>query len=327
VKKYLITIAIICLFCVNSYSQNDSFFSKVDHYVELFQKWRESKVDTVYVGIPDKVWAVKSIGRVRGSRIRLRDDNSDDWMNLNSATRLVQSFQLGYRNLALGFSFDPKKYGNTAGKSFLFSTYGNRLGLNLQYQDENSYNVKGAYGSGTLESFSGQQGVARNKSINLDAFYALNNKLSMASVFSLSFIQKRSAGSFLLNASAVMEETLINGIPGTDFTYMKTEGISAGVGVGYGYNYVNNGWILHGSVLPSIMFLSHGEINSEMPYITNKLGFGDLIYTGNAAVVKQFGKVYTGLYYTMHYANTGRKGSIIMSKYRYEAMASFAFRF
>ena len=106
------------------------------------------------------------------------------------------------------------------------------------------------------------------KTLNLNAFYVFNSRrFSYPAAFSQTYIQRRSAGSFLLAFSGQGQLGKLKMEKNLDFKMMKI-----GLGAGYGYNFVpRKGWLLHISALPALIILSKtsmsfGEERVPMTY-------------------------------------------------------------
>ena len=97
-------------------------------------------------------------------------------------------------------------------------------------------------------------GMLKVKTLNLNAFYVFNShRFSYPAAFSQSYIQRLSAGSFLLAASGMGQHATL------DWDQeMKLKMTNIGLGAGYGYNYVpGQGWLLHISGLPTFIVYSN----------------------------------------------------------------------
>ena len=97
------------------------------------------------------------------------------------------------------------------------------------------------------------------KTLNLNAFYIFNSKrFSYPAAFSQSYIQRKSAGSFLVALSGQGQHAKLSVKPEVDWTEeMNLKMTNIGIGAGYGYNYVpSEGWLLHVSALPTFIVYS-----------------------------------------------------------------------
>ena len=126
----------------------------------------------------------------------------------------------------------------------------------------------------------------------MNIYYAFNNRrFSYPAAFTQSYIQRRSAGSFLLAASMQGPRATINW--GHEL-YLKMTNI--GIGAGYGYNYVPfQGWLLHISALPTFIVYSNTSMTLDDNKVPLKYHFPEVIITSRGAVVRQMKKTFFGL--------------------------------
>ena len=110
------------------------------------------------------------------------------------------------------------------------------------------------------------------KTLNVNAYYAFNNRrFSYPAAFSQSYIQRRSAGSFLLAASGMWQDVNL-GDQSSGVEELKLKMTNIGIGAGYGYNFVPyKGWLLHISALPTFIVYNHATMTYGDDHM--KLGY------------------------------------------------------
>jgi hypothetical protein len=137
-----------------------------------------------------------------------------------------------------------------------FNSYGKHFGFDFIYQDAKNFNVwLKNDGAKHLEL---PDDILSVKTLNVNAYYALNSRrFSYPAAFSQNYIQRRSAGSLLLAASAMGQHASVSMEHGVE---LKMTNI--GIGAGYGYNYVPSpNWLIHISALPTFIAYSNTSMS------------------------------------------------------------------
>lgn len=307
-KKVLLILLSMAL-SVSLYAQPDDshvgFFRKVDSFFENMHA--RNKMDTMFVSVPKEVWAVRVASEVSQSWIGGRGivDDAPLAMHLRSKFRYKERVTVGYRNVALGVAVDPVKlFGHKGGISVGLNSFGNRFGFKSEYQYEGTYHGNVTYGDATskLKDISAVHSAA-----DVDFYFVLNRKFSMNSVFGLSYIQKRSAGSAILTSTASYDRTHIKRVESMHTPSISSEGYHFGFGVGYGYNYVmNGGYLLHASILPSVMFYNNSSLTIEAESREHKTHITDFSATANISVIKNVGPWFGGILATVREMGIGK---------------------
>ena len=214
---------------------------------------------------------------------------------LSAQNKYTLSLVACYRGIALGIALNPSHLiGNNKDYEFNINAYGNRIGGDISYQYANTYTGEAKRSEMTVDIPAGM--VHQNMFI-MNLYFVFNSRrFSYPAAFSQSWIQRKSAGSFMLGIS------YINGVIqsdkddelGTTATHLHLR--YGGIGAGYGYNLVlHNNWLIHLSSLPELLIHTHSRlfINNEeqkMPY-----RFPNIIVIGRIAVVHHFGKYFAGM--------------------------------
>ena len=136
----------------------------------------------------------------------------------------------------------------------------------------------------------------------MNAYYVFNHRrFSYPAAFSQSYIQRRSAGSFLLAASGMKQNATLNWEDG-----IKLKITEISLGAGYGYNFVpGKGWLLHISALPTFIVYSHTSMSFGDDRVPLHYQFPEVIITGRGAVVRQWANKFLGLSMVYNFSNIG----------------------
>ena len=142
------------------------------------------------------------------------------------------------------------------------NAYGNRFGIDLAYQSSTS--LSGDVTVNDVDYFL-ERGTMDMKMFSLNAYYAFNGRrFSYPAAFSQSYIQKHSAGSWLvglsyLGGSLKTQEDKPDFMP----SYRIYVG-HLGIGGGYGYNFVlGRRWMIHLSALPTLVITNRNNITED----------------------------------------------------------------
>ena len=129
------------------------------------------------------------------------------------------------------------------------------------------------------------KGDAKLKSLNLTADYIFNyKKFSMPAAFTQSFIQKKSAGSWMVGLSFQASSITADAqrdklIRNTDIALYRVS-----LGGGYGYNIVAGRWLIHLSATPTMVVYNYGRLTLDEFERKRGVTFPDMIFTERAAV-------------------------------------------
>ena len=161
------------------------------------------------------------------------------------------------------------------------------------------------------------------KTLNVNAFYVFNSsRFSYPAAFSQSYIQRRSAGSFLLAASGQGQHATL------DWEQeMQLKVTNIGIGAGYGYNYVpRQGWLFHISALPTFIVYSKTSMTFGDNRVPLHYHFPEAIITGRGAAVYQWRNKFAGLSMVFNFTNIGDEESLAVHNIKWRVRTFFGLR-
>lgn len=304
-------------------SQAQSLFHRADSL--LTQNYFKGNVDTAYIQRPTTKWTVTARMNVSGARMEaIGIDNGQHFKSEMEANRKSTiSVGASYLGFTLSAALNPAKLmGKYRDYELNFNSYGHRFGFDVIYQD--AHNFTGWHDHEGMERIMLSDGMLKVKTLNLNAFYIFNSRrFSYPAAFSQSYIQRRSAGSFLLAASGMAQRASL------DWDQeMQLKIVNVGLGAGYGYNYVpNKGWLLHISALPTFIVYS----NTSMTFGDNRIPlhyhFPEVIITGRGAVVRQWSNKFLGMSMVFNFSNNGDEASLALHNIKWRIRTFFGLRF
>ena len=178
----------------------------------LTQRYCKGDVDTAFIMRPATKWTIMARMNVSGAKIEAEGiDNGQHFKSEMEANRKATlSVGVSYLGLSLSASLNPAKLmGKYRDFELNFNSYGRRFGFDVIYQD--AKNFSGWHDHEGMERIELSDGLLSVKTLNLNAFYVFNSRrFSYPAAFSQSYIQRHSAGSFLLAASGMGQRATLD---------------------------------------------------------------------------------------------------------------------
>lgn len=236
-------------------------YAKIQKRLSLYDRrlfWGDSllaanyykvKYDTNYITRPNARWTIKMRGNLSGADLEtmVKTNDIESRTKVMADCRGTLSMAVAYRGLGLGLAVNPAKLaGKNQDYEFYLNSYSNRYGFDVVYLSSKTFHGSQEIGSKQIDVHKGE---ISQQALNLNFYYAFNyRKFSFPAAFSQSYIQKRSAGSWMIGASFDGSKTKVKGM-----TIRLNE---FALGAGYGYNFVpSSHWLFHLSALPPSRFI------------------------------------------------------------------------
>ena len=288
-------LVLITFLPVSAQSRYQQKKAKIDSV--LTARYYRSPYDTNYVVRPEGRWTLKVRLNQTGNTIHAKAEEDDihSKADLSTSHKTTISVAATYRGITASVALNPAKLsGAYEDYEFNLNYYSSRLSLDFSYQRAESL-------SGDIErmgnSYSMESGDAKMKVVNLVGYYTFNHRrFSYPAAFNQSYIQRRSAGSWLA------------GISYQGGTIETTEDLKArspkapevdirighvGIGGGYGYNLVlGQKWLLHLSILPTFVVYNYNKLTVNGERRGAKHMHFNMIFNERAAVVYNFSPRY-----------------------------------
>ena len=285
---------------------------------------RNKGIDTAYILRPQTKWTV--VGRINVSGAKIETEGIDNGLHFNSEMKAdyksTLSVAVSYLGLSLSASLNPAKLmGKYRDYELNFNSYGKRFGFDIIYQ--NAKNFTGWHDHDGMERIELPADMLKVKTLNVNAFYVFNSRrFSYPAAFSQSYIQRRSAGSFLLAASGQGQHATL------DWEQeMQLKVTNIGIGAGYGYNYVpRQGWLFHISALPTFIVYSKTSMTFGDNRVPLHYHFPAAIITGRGAAVYQWRNKFAGLSMVFNFTNIGDEESLAVHNIKWRVRTFFGLR-
>lgn len=296
----------------------------------LTAKYYKGKYDTAYIMRPPGKITLKVRTNFSGSSFNTEGTINSIPVTADLSTRTRVTFSVGasYRGIAASIAFNPFKLkGESKDYEMNLNFYNNRWGVDLSYQDTKTL-------SGTIldgndhTTYHLLKDMVSMRILHINGYYAFNHRrFSYPAAFTQSFVQRRSAGSWLAGFSYVggRIKTTLN-IP-EDAPQLREHVGYFSLGGGYAYNLVvAKHWLFHITALPTIIVGNYYNlrVNDERRDLSTK--FPDFILTGRAAIIRNFKRCFAGANIVVTHSIVD-SANLEVNYWRWRARLVFGYRF
>ena len=317
-----IGLVVVALFALAGEAAAQNIFQRADSL--LTRRYRKGGIDTAYISRPQTKWTLTARYNVSGAEIESEgmDEGYHFKSQIEADYKSTLSVGVSYLGFTLSMALNPAKLmGKYRDYEFNFNSYGRRFGFDVIYQE--AKNFTGWYDRDDMQRIDLPPDLLSVKTLNVNAFYVFNSRrFSYPAAFSQSYIQRRSAGSFLLAASAMAQHaTLHYEQP------MELKMTNIGIGAGYGYNFVpSRRWLLHISALPTFIVYSNTSMTFNDNRVPLKYHFPEVIITGRGSAVYQWRNKFLGLSMVYNFTNIGHTDDLAIHNAKWRIRTFFGLR-
>ncbi len=317
---------LILSFSVEAQTQNMSLGDRIDSLLHV--RYFKVRYDTTYIGRPSRKLTMKVRANVSGNSVHEKGDLNGvhTRSDLHTSHKATLSFGVNYMGISAGLAINPA---NLAGKNkdveFNVNAYSRRLSVDASYQMSKTLAGNIEQGDKTIYV---EHGYIDMKILNIAGYYTFNHKrFSYPAAFTQSYIQKRSAGSWLVGLSyqgGVMKTTdeVPAGVP-----QVRIYSGHFALGGGCAYNFViRKKLLIHISFLPTIVVLNRNNITVNGERRFTETHFPDLIFNERLALVYTFNeKHFAGATFVIS-STLFRSSDILINQNKWRLRAFFGFR-
>ena len=307
----------------------------------LTARYYNSSYDTNYVARPEGRLTLKVRMNQTGNSFHAKGtlNGVSSKADLSTSHKTTFSVAAIYRGLGLGVAINPAKWkGAYKDYEFNLNYYSSRISLDFSYQRSESL-AGDLWFDDRLEHL--ESGDVTLKIVNLAGYYAFNHRhFSFPAAFTQSYIQRRSAGSFLAGISYQGGSIDTN----DELRARKPDALDArievghlGIGGGYGYNLVlGRKWLLHLSLLPTLVVYNRNKmtVRSGEERLLGKDGKQNqsrhmrfnMIFNERAAIVHNFtSRYFASITFVMN-NSVFDDDIVVVNQNKWRARASFGMR-
>lgn len=299
-KVILATILIsMIVFCTRALAQDDSTHLKgwlrIDH--KLRERYEKTNYDTMYIVRPKELINLRFRGNFSGTDIRTREriDGTTIRGHLQADYQNSISVDIGYCGLTVGLTLNPASLsGKNKDTEFNLNYYDNRFGFDVVYETVKSFRGHVNYQGERLDLTKRDLNMHM---LNVNAYYVFNGKrFSYPAAFDHTYIQKRSAGSWLAGIAYQSGRLRSEANEGANLPKTRLYLGHIAVGGGYAYNWVaHRRWLIHASALPYLIVSNRSNIRIDDERHDTRTRFPDFIISSRLAVVRTFGRYYASI--------------------------------
>ena len=297
----------------------------------LAARYYRTPYDTNFVIRPEGKLTLKLRLNQTGNDFHAKGTVNDVYSeaDLKTSHKTTMSIGASYRGISAAVAINPAKMkGLYKDYEFNLNYYSSRLSLDFSYQRSETLagDFTGDKGDLRLES-----GEALLKVLNIAGYYTFNHRrFSYPAAFTQSYIQRRSAGSWLAGISYQG-----GSIKTTDDLKARNPNAPdvriyighVGIGGGYGYNWVpSRKWLLHLSVLPTVVVYNHNNmtVNGERKEAQHMRL--NMLFNERAAVVYNFSPRYFASLTAVVNNSVFKDDNVTVNQNKWRARASFGMR-
>ena len=238
-------------------SRNQQLKAKLDSV--LSSRYYKTPYDTNYVVRPEGTVTLKLMLNQTGNDFHAKGTVNGIYSkaDLSTSHKTTMSIAASYRGLSAAVALNPAKMsGAYKDYEFNLNYYSSRVSLDFSYQRSESLAgdvYREDRGEQPMES-----GDLTLKVVNLAGYYAFNHRhFSYPAAFNQSYIQRRSAGSWLAGISyqgGIIETRDELKARNPNAPTVSIDVGHVGIGGGYAYNWVlGQKWLIHFSLLPTFV--------------------------------------------------------------------------
>ena len=332
-KSHLYLLVIIGLACADAVMAQTPRLAGLKTKVDslLTQRYYKTPYDTNYVVRPEGRLTLKVRMNQTGNTFHAKGTVNDVSAKADLKTSHKTTFSIValYRGIGFGLAINPAKWGGIyKDYEFNLNYYSSRFSLDMSYQRSKS--LAGDIRLGDVPKQL-ESGDADMKVLNVAAYYTFNHwRFSYPAAFTQSYIQRRSAGSWLAGISyqgGSIKTTDAMAARNPNARDIRIYIGHFGIGGGYGYNWViGRRWLLHFSMLPTFVVFNRNNmtVNGERRKAQH-MRF-NMIFNERAAVLYQFSpRYFAGVTLVMN-NSLFADDNVVVNQNKWRARASFGMR-
>ena len=294
---YCITAAVLLAISNETWAQSHDQQVRAQVDSVLTARYYRTPYDTNYVVRPEGKLTLKFRLNQTGNDFHAKGTVNDIYSkaDLHTSHKTTMSISASYRGISAALAINPAKMsGAYKDYEFNLNYYSSRLSLDLSYQRSESLagDIYFNDNPGRLE-----WGEASMKVLNVAAYYTFNHRrFSYPAAFTQSYIQRRSAGSWLAGisyqgGSITTTDALLEKNPNAPDTRIYIGHV--GIGGGYGYNLVlGRKWLIHLSMLPTFVVYNRNNMTVRGERKKAQHMRFNMIFNERAAIVYNFSPRY-----------------------------------
>lgn len=297
-------------------AQEGNILYRVDSLLNA--RYHRKNYDTTYISRPEHKWTLKlrpkvSLFAVRTETLGNEGEEGAMKIELLSDPKAKLSFSAGYSGVTLSFSIKPEKFQKVKELDYemRFDVYTRKFGFETELSRITT--LEGPFhldftGEDTTVSFDLDlpEGFVTQTNFFLSGYYVFNHRrFSYPAAFTQSFIQKRSAGSFIAGANLGISELTV-GDSTKNAELFNVANFYISLGIGYGYNVVlPHNWLIHVSAIPYLIVRNKAKCRFAGNVEDWQTKFPQFLFIARAAAIRSWDRWFAGLTTHFFYSYVG----------------------
>lgn len=313
----LFALELCCLTVVAQINREQKGQHNIIRVDSILDTQNKTRVDTCYITRPSTHWTLKVRTRGYGNFVSMRGDSPSIGTfrtKINTPLKTTLGISANYRGLSVALAVSPTDiFATNSSRNINLAYYNNRFGADFSFSSTGNLTTNIIIGDNMHEL---NLTDSHLKQLSASVYYVFNGKkFSYPAAFTHSWIQRRSAGSYLVSTGFYKSRFVSSMDDMTD--YMSREKRftmnHVSIGVGYAYNFVpNEHWLLHLSLVPNAIvwhdyrYTLTSDPNTQQP-VEKKIpykspGFGG---TGRFGATYSWKNYFTGFSSVVQSSNVG----------------------
>lgn len=329
-RRLSIFCCLLLLFAADVSAQWE-ILQKVDSFLV---KMQHTNIDTNYIMRPKERLTIRLLNNFSGATVHYADRSSGSqnmYLSIKSDMKWTISSSINYRGISVALAVNPGHvFDWYHDMEFNINAYGNKMGADFIYQHSKGMRSEMNMGDYIQKM---PKDFLVSKSINANYYYVFNNRrFSFPAAFTQSYVQKRSAGSFIVGASF---QSLVMDV-GKNYRILDDEEYRLfntkllGIGGGYAYNIVpNKKWMIHLSLMPTIVVWR--DMNMENDGYTARgshpFSLPNMLTTARLSIIHYHGKQFTGVTAVLNHSHLGQSGADMFDHLKWRIRLLYGIRF
>lgn len=307
---------------------------KADSILE--ERNRHVTMDTLYVARPPQTWTFRGKSDIFSNDFHIHTGEESGYKSdyyMYSDPKTTVGVMANYRGISLAVSLSPSKLlSDLSDMVSAVNYYSNTVGFDLTYEKVDYFR-----GKESLTAKSRKLPNTNLRSFSATGYYVFNGRrFSYPAVFNSTWVQKRSAGSFLLLANYNTGRLKI----GDQLEYAehypsrlhRLDMNSLSLGVGYGYNLVaGKHWLFHLTAQPSVMVWKKYQLHTvgdDGTETVDKMPADhmNIFIVGRMGAIYSWDRYFLGMTSVVQHYKTGKESDIALRDTKWKVRAFFGWR-
>ncbi len=291
IRLFFLSVYLLSVQTISAQSVREYLRGHVDSMLQA--EYNKVTYDTNFISRPKSRLTLKVRTNISGYSVHARGmvDGTYSKADLHTNHKATLSFGVNYQGITAGLAINPSSLsGRNKDYELNLNAYSNRYSIDASFQNAKTL-------AGDMErggTFRLERGYVNMKMLTIAGYYTFNyRRFSYPAAFTQSYIQRRSAGSWLAGFSYQGGSMKTTGEAPSVIPEARIYVGHFGIGGGYAYNLVlRDKWLFHLSALPTLVVYNRSNITIDGERKEMHTKFPDMIFNERVAIVHNFSPRY-----------------------------------